>query len=107
MKASQLTAFEARAHATDVGLTPMSVTVDGQVYQGSGTHAGHKHVRLLEGGEAQNREAHFTISKQLLPAAWALHTIVEIAGEIYQVRKVWGHDAVDPVWSFRLEQWME
>lgn len=85
----------------------MTVSVDGVEYSGSGTHAGHKHVRLMEGGEAQNRDAHFTIAKTELTAPWPLHTIVEIDEEIYQVRKVWGHDAVDPVWSFRLEQWME
>lgn len=106
MTAAQLTAFESRVQTVDEALTPMEITVDAVTYEAAGTHAGEKHVRLLDGGEARNKELHFTLRKTLR-AQIPLHHVVTFEGERYQIRKIWGIDSYDPVWSYRAEQWYE
>jgi len=106
MNLAQLQQFQAKTDETMKEVFPLEVTVDGTVYQATGTTAGYKLIRLEAGGQARNRDAQFSILKTDR-AEIPLGKVVTINGQRYVIRKVWGHDACDVAYSYRADQWAE
>jgi hypothetical protein len=106
MNLTQLQAFQEKSHEAFSDVFPIEVKVDGVTYEATGTTAGHKLLRLENGGQARNRDAQFSLVKTAR-AEIPIGKIVEINGHRFVVRKVWGHDSCDVAYSYRADQWAE
>lgn len=106
MDANQLAAFHEATMVAAEALVPMTVRIGVEDVLANGTSAGQKFVTLGDGGQAQNREINFAIRKTVFRRL-AIHERVEVDGQVYLVRKVWGDDPYDAAYSYRAEQWFE
>ena len=83
---------------------PLTVRYNGVDIQANGTTAGHASLRTEVGGRVENRDVAFAIAKSAA-ALIPINNVVEIQGQKYVIRKIWGHDVTDVAYSYRGEQW--